>query len=126
MFKKKKKVLIGIQSLALNKRYQPSDTESRISFSSDQMITTHICYVPFDTHSLVLSATIVEECAEPEALELICMEGTTDRLVSLLHCSLRFLEAYTGLLLFLALPSAGQLITTSTWWPNFVIHQRAF
>lgn len=71
-------------------------------------------YVPFDTNSLALSATILEGCAEPKAFELICVEGITDSLVSLLHCNLRFLEAYTGLLLFLALPYAGQFVTTNT------------
>jgi len=55
----------------------------------------------------------MEECAEPEALELICMEGITDRLVSLLHCSWRFLEAFTGPLLFLSFASAGLLVTTN-------------
>lgn len=64
-------------------------------------------YVPFGNSSLPLSTTILACCTEPEALELLCMKGVTDRLVSLLHSNLRFLEAYTGLLLFLALPYAG-------------------
>lgn len=60
--------------------------------------------VPFDTGLLALSAPIVDGCAEPKALELICMEGRTDWLVSPLHFNWGFLKAYAGILLLLALP----------------------
>lgn len=66
-------------------------------------------YVPFHTTSLVLSTTILEGCAEPKAH----LYERDNRLVSPLHSNLRFLEAYTGLLLFLALMYVMQLVTTN-------------